>query len=108
MAGPESQEESPLSEGAGAAASDQEFQHGEMRNEDIAFPANVTAFLDERSAARDEELAQENADELPLLTDEEVEERAAVTRRLLDKLGILSEVEELRKIDQERNRLDKR
>ena len=108
MAGAESQGESPLSEGVGAAASDQGFQHGQVRNEYIAFPAYVPAFLEQRSAARDEELAQENADELPLLKDEEVEERAAITRRLLEKLGILSEVEELRKFDQERNRRDKR
>jgi hypothetical protein len=71
-----------------------------MRNEDIAFPAYLSTFLDERTAALEDELRRATAEEPPALSEEDSRERAEVQRRLLEKLGILSEVEELYEINQ--------
>lgn len=70
-------------------------EHGQVRNDGISLPASALQFLDERSTVLRERYLR-SLDEAPMtLSDEEAELRAKVMRRLLDKLGILSEVEEL-------------
>jgi hypothetical protein len=86
------------------AQPDEHVESGQERNEDIAFPVYLSKFLDERSAAIDGELFQPMPEEPSLETDEDAEKRAAINRRILEKLGILSEVEELHELAKKRNR----
>lgn len=81
------------------------YQNRPVRNDGIAFPAYLPRFLDERSAVLEEEFLRPVAQVPPVLSDEDAELHTAATRRLLEKLGILSEVAELYEIAQ-RNRTE--
>jgi hypothetical protein len=86
------------------ARSDENVERGQVRNEDIALPASLVRFLDERSAAWDEERDQPLPGEPPVESAEDAEKRAEINRRILEKLGILSEAEELQELDAQRRR----
>ena len=83
----------------------EEDVEGRVRNEEIALPPALTRFLDERSAAWEEERAQPVPGEPPVESAEDAEKRAEINRRILEKLGILSEVEELQELDARRSGL---
>jgi hypothetical protein len=78
---------------------------GSMPNEAVLTPPVLERLVAKRAAvARD--LEPEDPD--LVATDEEVAARAEIVRRLFDKLGILPEIEELRRLDaRRRDRLDK-
>jgi hypothetical protein len=81
-----------------------DLARGQVRNEEIALPASLTRFLDERAAAVEDDLAEPLPGEPPVDTPKDAEKRAEINRRILEKLGILSEVEELQKLDAKRSR----
>jgi hypothetical protein len=81
------------------ANSDAHFQAGSMQNPDVPFPDALLGFLDERAAAVRDVSYEDYA---VLATDDEVQERAQIVRRLYDKLGILAEMEELWRLDAKR------
>jgi hypothetical protein len=80
-------------------------EHKTVRNEEIVLPPALTSFLDERYTAVQEEFLQPLPEDLPVVTYEAAEKQADVNRRLLEKLGILSEVEEIQKLDREQGPL---
>jgi hypothetical protein len=83
---------------------DENVERGQVRNEDIALPASLVKFLDERSAAIEGDRVEPAPEEPPVDTPEVAKKRAEIKRRALEKLGILSEVEELQKLDAARSR----
>jgi hypothetical protein len=83
---------------------DANVQRGLVRNEDIALPPALIRFLDERSAALDEERGRPLPGDPAAESAEDAERRAAINRRIVEKLGILSEVEELQELDNQRSR----
>lgn len=86
------------------ARSDENVERGLVRNEDIALPPSLVRFLDERSAALEEERVQPLPGEPPVESAEDAEKRAEINRRILEKLGILSEIEELQELYAQRSR----
>lgn len=67
-----------------------------MRNDNLQIPEALLRFLDERTAV-DRKPSSETYD--LAATDDEVKARADIARRILQKLGILEEMEELWKLD---------
>jgi hypothetical protein len=84
--------------------SDENVQRGQVRNEEIALPPALIRFLEERAAALEDDLVEPLPGEPPTETPKDAEKRAEINRRILEKLGILSEVEELQKLDAKRSR----
>lgn len=72
-----------------------------IRNDDIAFPPALERFLEERASDLND--TPDDARQISGgLTDEEAKLRIEISRRLLQKLDILSEVEALHAAAQER------
>lgn len=71
------------------------IKRSRWRNEDIALPPSVLTFIEERSAVLDKELFEPMAHARLVEADADAKKRIEIQRRILKKLGILSEAEEL-------------
>lgn len=71
------------------------IKRSRWRNEDIAFPPSVLMFIEERAAALENELFEPMARAHLVESEQDAKKRIEIQRRILKKLGILSEAEEL-------------
>ena len=83
--------------------SDNNVQRLQVRNDGIPIPPFLPRFLEERSEAIEKEFLENSNGGFVPLTDEEVAERAKIQKRILEKLGISAEVEELQNLNSKRN-----